>query len=332
MHAKLLHHHAFPHALLALVLALLASNANAQSNLLVNGGAETGDTSGWFDPASQGFGVTNSASAVFAGNYSFHPGLFGPVGAWSHELRQDVDVSGLASMIDAGTVTSAFSCAGRTNQAGGASDPGHARVEFLSGGGALLDAYDTGVFTPFNTWGTYLDSRPVPAETRNVRVRLLGSRSVGSSTDCYFDDVILRLECGASTYCTAKTNSLGCVPSVSVSGVASLSGSSLVVGASGVLNNKSGILFWGRAAASAPFQGGTLCVMPPTLRTPVQLSGGTTGGADCTGAFSYDFTTHYLLTAGLAVNDDVYCQYWSRDPASPSTTNLTDAARFRICP
>lgn len=319
-------------ALSLLALALLPGAARAQTNLLVNGDAEAGDTSGWVDPISHGFDVTSSAPAVYAGGFSFHAGLTGPLGAWNNELRQDVDVSSLAAMIDAGTVVSVFSCAGRTNEGGGSSDPGQVRVEFLAAGGAVLAVYDTGVFAPTNTWVTRADSRPVPATTRSVRVRLIGTRSVGGSTDCYFDELVLRMQCGSATYCTGKQNSLGCTPTVSLSGNASLSSSTLVVGASQVLNNKFGLLFWGLAPAAAPFQGGTLCVQPPTLRTSAQISGGNPSGNDCTGAFSFAFTSSYLASVGLSVDDVVFCQFWSRDPASASTTSLSNAAQFRVCP
>jgi len=321
----------FLRALALVAVALLSSRARAQSNWLVNGDAEAGDTSGWTDPIAHGFNVTNSASLVYAGAFSFHPGLTGPSGVWNNELRQDVDLSSLAAMIDAGTVTSVFSCVGRTNEGGGSSDPGRTRLEFLSSSGALLSAYDTGVFSPYNTWLTYADSRVVPATARTARVRLIGSRSVGASTDCFFDDLVLRMDCGAATYCAGKVNSLGCTPSIDVSGVASLSSSTLVVGATQVLNNKSGLLFWGFAPTAAPFQGGTLCVQPPTLRTAVQLSGGSPSGADCSGAFSFAFDSSFLASANLAVDDVVYCQYWSRDPASASTTSLSNAAQFRVC-
>lgn len=314
-----------------LAVACLPLAVRAQSNLLVNGDAEAGDTSGWIDPLAHGFGVSPAPSA-YAGSFSFHAGVNGPTGSWTNELRQDVDLSGIAAMIDAGSVSSVFTCAGRSNEAGGALDPGSVRVEFLAAGGALLASYDSGVFAPYNTWVTRADTRIVPVATRSVRVRLIGSRSVGISTDCLFDDLFLRMDCGAATYCTGKVNSLGCTPAVSISGNASLGASTLVVDATQVINNKSGLLFWGLAPAVAPFQGGTLCVQPPTLRTPAQLSGGSPNGADCTGAFTFAFTSSYLVSAGLAVDDVVYCQFWSRDPASPSTTSLSNAAQFRVCP
>jgi hypothetical protein len=317
----------------SLVVATLAGSvALAQGNLLVNGSAETGDLSGWTDPIAHGFTVTSAPTSVYAGSFSFHAGQFGPSGAWNHELRQDVDVSALAAMIDAATVTSVFSGVGRTNEAGGTADPGSVVVEFRGGAGNVLASYASGTIAPYNAWQPLGDMRVMPAGTRTVRVRLLGQRTSGLSTDCFFDALELRADCGATTYCTAKTNSLGCTPAIGVVGAASVSSSSLVVSAAQVLNNKSGLLFWGRAASSAPFQGGTLCVAPPTLRTPVQLSAGAPTGDDCSGTYSYAFSSSYLAASSLAVADDVYCQFWSRDPASPSTTGLSDAAHFRVCP
>jgi hypothetical protein len=64
------------------------------------------------------------------------------------------------------------------------------------------------------------------------------------------------------TYCTAKPNSIGCLPVIGALGVSSSNaGSGFVVSASDVLNNKSGLLFYGISGrAASPFQGGTLCV------------------------------------------------------------------------
>ena len=55
-----------------------------------------------------------------------------------------------------------------------------------------------------------------------------------------------------------------------------------------VINNKSGLLFYGHKAASIPFHGGTLCVQSPK-RTPGLSSGGSPPPNNCTGAFLYDF-------------------------------------------
>lgn len=138
-----------------------------------------------------------------------------------------------------------------------------------------------------------------------------------------------------STYCTAKVNSLGCTPAIAVSGGASYSSNApCVISASNIVAQRGGLLFYGYGASSAPFQGGFLCVQPPTLRTLIQNSGGTPAGGDCSGVFAFDMNAHIqsFVDAGLYPGRDVYAQYWSRDPASASTTNLTDGARVTICP
>lgn len=134
-------------------------------------------------------------------------------------------------------------------------------------------------------------------------------------------------------YCTAKANSLGCLPSIGSTNAPTFSGGGpLLVWATKVLNKKSGILFWGAAPAAFPFQGGTLCVAPPLIRTAVQQSGGSASGNDCSGAYSFQWTSAYAASVGLAPGDRVFAQYWSRDPGSPSTTGLTNAIDITFIP
>ncbi|MCK6448454.1 MAG: FG-GAP-like repeat-containing protein [Planctomycetes bacterium] len=134
-------------------------------------------------------------------------------------------------------------------------------------------------------------------------------------------------------YCTPKANSLGCTPYVTYSGSPSVSATTpFEIRASNVINNKNGLLFYGFDALAAPFQGGTLCVAPPTKRTSVQATGGNPPPNDCSGSLSYDFNA--LIQSGanpnLVLGQEVFVQYWSRDPLSPSTTSLTNALRFVI--
>jgi hypothetical protein len=103
--------------------------------------------------------------------------------------------------------------------------------------------------------------------------------------------------------------------------------------AQSVINNENGLLFFGvNGRTTFPFQGGTLCVLPPIRRTVIQNSGGNVGAPDCSGSYSIDFNAVVRsgafpdLVAGVLVNS----QYWSRDPASPSTTGLTNAVEFGI--
>lgn len=135
-----------------------------------------------------------------------------------------------------------------------------------------------------------------------------------------------------SAYCVAKVNSQGCTPAIGWSGLPSIGGADdFHVTATNVVNNKNGLIFWGQSPDNAPFQGGTLCVKLPVIRTAVQNSKGSGAGTDCSGAFDYHWTEAYSASQGLGVGSKVYAQYWYRDPQSPSGTGLTDALSFVIC-
>ena len=133
-------------------------------------------------------------------------------------------------------------------------------------------------------------------------------------------------------YCESQTNSQGCVPRAFWTGTASAAASTLRVHAEEMLNGKVGLLFWAPQPNDVPFGDGTLCIGSPITRTPGQVSGGTVGPDDCTGAFAYQFTSPYLAAQGLVPGSVVHARYWSRDPAAPSALHLTDAVRFSVLP
>ncbi len=140
-----------------------------------------------------------------------------------------------------------------------------------------------------------------------------------------------------TVYCTARTNSLGCLTSIAFSGAPDANaGSGFVISATNIVNNKAGLLFYGVDGVTAlPFQGGFLCVKSPTTRTPSQNSlGSPPPTADCSGTFAYDFNVRIAagVDARLVAGASVAAQYWSRDPAAAFTTNLTDAVSFVIQP
>lgn len=139
-----------------------------------------------------------------------------------------------------------------------------------------------------------------------------------------------------TAYCTAKTNSLGCEPQIGSSGTPTLSGADdFHVLASLVRNNKHGIAFWSGAPAANPFYGGTLCVAPPATRTPVQLSGGSVSGDDCSGAYDFHFTHAYMSAHALIAGSKVHVQWWSRDAGFPTpqqNIGLTNGLRFDVKP
>lgn len=145
------------------------------------------------------------------------------------------------------------------------------------------------------------------------------------------------------TYCTGKTNSLGCVPVIDSNGTPQAGApSGFTLRGTNVLNNKAGLLFYsmvGRAAQ--PYQGGIKCVASPFRRGPTLATGGTALPAnDCSGVLSFDMNA---FAAGLAGgNPDaalsipgmtVRCQWWSRDPAAPpSNSSLSNALEYDVCP
>ena len=138
-----------------------------------------------------------------------------------------------------------------------------------------------------------------------------------------------------STYCTGKTNSLGCIPQMTWQGNASLSSAApFLLQATSVLNQKSGLVFYGFRAAAQPFTGGYLCVQAPTVRSASVSSGGSATGNDCSGVISIDFTpiAQAGATPGLTLGNEVYAQVWSRDPAGVGTTSLSNGLRFFLNP
>jgi parallel beta-helix repeat protein len=138
-----------------------------------------------------------------------------------------------------------------------------------------------------------------------------------------------------TTYCTAKLNSLGCLPAIDSWGFASLSSPhAFDIQVHYVRNNELGIFYYGYLPGSAPFQGGTRCVSSPKLRTPVLNSGGAATGIDCSGVFHFDMNARIQsgVDGNLAVGTVVYGQFWMRDSGSPSGTGLSDGIQFTVQP
>jgi len=138
-----------------------------------------------------------------------------------------------------------------------------------------------------------------------------------------------------TTYCSASTNSAGCTSGMITGGpvgpsASEPSGFELI--AVSQLADKQGLLFYGvNGRVATPFSSGFLCVKSPLRRSGLLQSGGSGG---CTGRFAFDFNQRIAsgvdpaLVAGVRVNS----QFWSRDPAAASTTNVTNAVEFVIAP
>lgn len=138
-----------------------------------------------------------------------------------------------------------------------------------------------------------------------------------------------------STYCVAKANSQGCLAAVMFAGLPSATvPAPFTIGATGVLNNVNGLLFYGFGPNNGALLGGTLCVSSPITRTGLQSSGGSPAGVDCTGTYALDFNARIQSGVDplLFVGQEVFAQYWYRDPSGSFGSALSDACQFTIQP
>jgi hypothetical protein len=137
-----------------------------------------------------------------------------------------------------------------------------------------------------------------------------------------------------SIYCTAKTNSQGCLPEMSAQGTPTLSGADdFTVTVSKAINNKPCLFLWGKKALRQFAFGSFLCIAPPTIRTPLSLTDGTAGPDDCTGTATFAFTHAYMAQQGIAAGDGIHVQAWYRDPALPfNPVGLSHALVFFVVP
>ena len=127
-----------------------------------------------------------------------------------------------------------------------------------------------------------------------------------------------------TTYCTAKTTSSGCVPTIGFTGTPTPAGN-LTATCTQVEANQLGVLFYGQTGPAAiPFQGGTLCVNPPVIRFPPQPSG---GAAACSGTYSQSLSS-LTGTPGLTFHS----QFWFRDPGAATGTGLSNGLTWTNCP
>ncbi len=149
---------------------------------------------------------------------------------------------------------------------------------------------------------------------------------------------VFRASClDAVTYCTAQTNTLGCVPQIGAQGTPSASSTSgFRISVRNVRNQQNGMLLYGtNGRASIPWLGGTLCVQPPLRRTPLLNSSGSPAPAnDCSGVLLRDFNAWTFAAAdpALFAGQHVRAQFYSRDPGAVQNLNLSDALEFYLEP
>jgi len=139
-----------------------------------------------------------------------------------------------------------------------------------------------------------------------------------------------------SIYCTGKTNSLGCVPSITSYGIPSPTATSgFTISASNARNDRFGLLIYGTSGRLAlPFQGGILCLASPKRAWTADSGGSAPPVKDCSGEWAIDFNTFIhdaqpsgpVTLPGTVVN----CQWWGRD--TPGNASLSNAIEFSLAP
>lgn len=186
----------------ALMVALVvgAGNAYAQpyyENLVVNGDAETGDTTGWVSGGLSAVmssvpGTAGLPAVGVTGDYCFGS----ETGSGVRTLSQTVDVSEFAKAIDSEMVSSIFGML--LQWQGDASLPAAAAatVEYRNGTDELLHVvYFNADHEPMDpsTWHCRGLQRKVPMGTRSVWIELRVADVAGPLSSGYFDNVSLEL-------------------------------------------------------------------------------------------------------------------------------------------
>jgi hypothetical protein len=214
-------------------------------------------------------------------------------------------------------------------------------IDFVDVNGVVV--HSTSATTAGCTW-TW-NGWDCPANLQVQRIRVTGLAFGGGFID--MDDMevdYMPSNPNPTVYCTAGTTTNGCVPSISATGQPSVShASGCTIDIASVEGQKNGIIFFGLDNSGfSPVRWGMggssyLCVKAPTIRTPIQGSGGTAGM--CDGALSLDFDAYTTANptnpaTGMpwAAGENAYVQGWFRDPPAVKTTNLSDAVELTFIP
>jgi Tol biopolymer transport system component len=212
--------------------------------------------------------------------------------------------------------------------------------DFLTGSTTRVSVRTDGLegswpgYGPFPT--TVADA--ISVDGRFVAFSSRHSNLVPGDTNGY-EDVFIhdRAAPRPNAYCEGKTDSQGCLPSMSSAGLPAVSGSSAFdVRAIPVQSGRLGVLWYSLGPDREPYLGGRLCIARPLRRAVLAASGGNAAAHDCTGSLTFDFNVRIRsgIDADLVPGTVVYAQYFYRDPTDPagSGTGASDALRFAIQP
>lgn len=187
---------------------------------------------------------------------------------------------------------------------------------------------------------THVSALAISGNGRRLAMHSLATNLVQTDNNGFWPDLFARDRGPSVTpqvYCISQVNSQGCTPAIGFTGVPSATlANPFSISATQLVNNKAGTLFYGLSGPQLlPFLDGYLCVRAPTIRAASLFSGGAPAGVDCSGQFLFNFNAYIASGAQPALQTagtEFWAQCWSRDPAAPSTTNLTDALNATVQP
>lgn len=166
-----------------------AASELVRVQFIANGGCEDalagGDIPLWTEVTGSNWTQRGANPEPWEGECYFFPGV-----ASTAELRQDVDVSDYALLIDSGSASHRFTGYLRSF-AQSPVDQSRVVVEFRSADGVVLNSWDSGLHSNTSIWEQILWEAAAPVGTRTVRVRLLSTRRSGSNNDGYYDGLTL---------------------------------------------------------------------------------------------------------------------------------------------
>ena len=172
----------------ALALPAAASEL-VRVQLLANGGCEDplvgGNIPLWTEVTGSNWTQRGANPEPYAGDHYFFPGV-----AATAELRQDVDVSDYALLIDSGGANHRFTGYLRSYSQSPV-DQSRIVLEYRSTDGTVLLTLDSGLHSNTSIWEQILWESEAPIGTRTVRVRLISTRRSGSNNDGYYDGLTL---------------------------------------------------------------------------------------------------------------------------------------------
>lgn len=169
---------------LTLATACLVLSASSHANLLVNGGAEMGNLTGW---------TVGGVSNPFVDDGSFNPGIIGPrTGNYAFvgnngpygSLTQNVLLPGYA---DGARVRVSFWEQGLSQAI--RSDHGYVSLTWRDANGAVLSTVDTPIVDSHEReWANFTGFFDIPLSAFSVDYTMNFVRAYGFDLDGYFDD------------------------------------------------------------------------------------------------------------------------------------------------